>query len=111
MLSREGYTVLRASDGQEVLEICGKFRDPIHLLLTDVRMHQMSGLELAEKIREQRPETRILIMSAETTTAIAARNAPDAFLGKPFVPPTLLRCVRRLLTSSFRGICNDSELL
>jgi CheY-like chemotaxis protein len=111
ILSKQGFTVLAANDGKEALEICGTFKDQIHLLLTDVRMPRMSGLELAEKVREQRPETRILIMSAETIATIAAKNTPDAFLGKPFIPPTLLQCVQRLLTSSFRGICNDSELL
>jgi two-component system, cell cycle sensor histidine kinase and response regulator CckA len=40
MLSKEGYAVLTANDGQEALEICEKFADPIHLLLTDVIMPQ-----------------------------------------------------------------------
>ena len=35
MLSKEGYAVLTANDGQEALELCEKFKDPIHLLLTD----------------------------------------------------------------------------
>src|SRR5215813_6675740 len=43
MLSKEGYAVLTANDGQEALEICDKFTDPIHMLLTDVRMPRMSG--------------------------------------------------------------------
>ena len=63
MLSKEGYAVLTANDGQEAPELCEKFADPIHLLLTDVVMPRMTGLELAEKIREQRPETKIMVMS------------------------------------------------
>ena len=107
MLSKEGYAVLTANDGQEALELCEKFADPIHLLLTDVVMPRMTGLELAERIREQRPETKIMVMSGQTATTILEKNTPDAFLRKPFVPPTLLQCVQRVLTSSFRGVCHE----
>src|SRR5215831_7789923 len=55
MLEKEGYALLTANDGQEALEISEKFADPIHLLLTEVQMPQMNGLELAERVREQRP--------------------------------------------------------
>ena len=61
MLSKEGYAVLRANDGQEALELCEKFADPIHLLLTDVQMPRMDGFELAERVRERRPEIKVLI--------------------------------------------------
>ena len=111
MLSKEGYAVLTAKDGQEALELCEKFADPIHLLLTEVVMPRMTGLELAERVREQRPETKIMVMSGQTATTILEMNTPDAFLRKPFVPPTLLQCVQRVLTSSFRGVCHESDLL
>jgi CheY-like chemotaxis protein len=111
MLAREGYATLTANDGQEAIEICEMFKDPIHLLLTDVKMPRMNGLELAERIRELRPETKIMIMSAETADTIFKENTPDAFLRKPFIPPTLLKCVQRVLTTDFKGICHESELL
>jgi two-component system cell cycle sensor histidine kinase/response regulator CckA len=111
MLSKEGYAVLTANDGQEALEICEKFTDVIHLLLTDVNMPRMDGLQLAETVREQRPETRIMIMSGETAATILKENSPDAFLRKPFIPPTLLKCVQRVLESAFKGVCHESELL
>jgi two-component system, cell cycle sensor histidine kinase and response regulator CckA len=110
-LSNEGYAVLAANDGQEAREICDKFADPIHLLLTDVNMPRMEGSELAERVRECRPETKIMVMSGQTTTTILEENMPHAFLRKPFMPPTLLQCVRRVLTSSFRGICHESDVL
>jgi CheY-like chemotaxis protein len=111
MLSKEGYAVLTANDGQEALEICEKFKDPIHLLLTDITMPRMNGVKLAEKVRERRPETKIMIMSSETAYTILKENTPDAFLRKPFIPPTLLTCVRRVLRTEFTGVCYDSELL
>jgi CheY-like chemotaxis protein len=111
MLSKEGYAVLTASDGQEALEICGKFKDPIHLLLTDKTMPRVNGLDLAEQVLKRRPEIKVMIMSGETVDTILNENTPDAFLPKPFMPPTLIRCVERLLTSSFKGNCYESDLI
>jgi two-component system, cell cycle sensor histidine kinase and response regulator CckA len=111
MLSKEGYAVLTANDGQEALEICRRFKHPIQLLLTDKTMPRMNGLELAESVLRKRPEIKIMIMSGETADTILNKNTPDAFLAKPFMPPTLLVCVRRLLASEFKGICQESDLL
>lgn len=105
MLAKEHYAVLAANDGQEALEISAGFPDPIHLLLTDVRMPRMSGLTLAERIRESRRDIKIVIMSGETANTIFDRNVHDAFLRKPFIPPTLLRCVQRVLADGFSGSC------
>ena len=111
MLSKEGDAVLTANDGQEALEMCDKFKDPIQLLLTDVKMPRMNGLQLAKRVREQRNEIKILIMSSETADTILRENSPDAFLRKPFIPPTRLKCVRRVLAYSFKGVCQDADLL
>jgi two-component system cell cycle sensor histidine kinase/response regulator CckA len=107
MLAREGYILLTASDGQEALEICEAFTAPIDLLLTDVRMPRLDGLTLAETVRKRRPDMKILVMSGETTSVIREKNVYDAFLRKPFVPPTLLQCVQKVLEASFQGVCED----
>ena len=111
MLLKEGYAVLAANDGQEALDICRQFKEPIHLLLTDKTMPRMTGVELAEQVLRKRSEIKILIMSGETPDAVLNQNIPDAFLRKPFMPPTLLKCVQRLLDSEFKGICYESDLL
>jgi CheY-like chemotaxis protein len=110
MLSREGYSVLTANDGQEALELCTSFKAPIHMLLTDVTMPRMTGLELAERVQKKRSDIKVMIMSGETAQTVLKENALDAFLQKPFMPPTLLRCVQRLLTSDFKGICYEADL-
>src|SRR5215469_16411 len=74
MLSKEGYDVLTANDGEEGLEIVDKFKDPIHLLLTDINMPKMNGLQLAERVRTLRPQTKIMIMSAATAEEILREN-------------------------------------
>src|SRR5215472_9939254 len=94
MLFKEGYAVLAANDGQEALDICRQFKDPIHLLLSDKTMPRMTGAELAEQVLKKRSEIKILLMSGETPDAILNQNTPDAFLRKPFMPPTLLKCVQ-----------------
>jgi len=111
ILSTEGYTVLPANDGQEALEISRQFKDPIHLLLTDVTMPRMTGVELAKQILKKRSEIKVMIMSGETADSVFNQNTADAFLQKPFMPPTLRKCVRRLLDSEFKGICDDSDFL
>jgi CheY-like chemotaxis protein len=111
MLSNEGYAVLAANDGQEALDMCRQFKGPIHLLLTDQTMPGMTGVELAEQVLKNRPGMKIIIMSGGTPDAVLNQNTPDAFLQKPFMPPTLLQCVQRLLASEFKGVCNESDLL
>src|SRR5262245_12858109 len=81
MLSQEGYAVLTANDGQEALEICELFSDPIHLILTDVNMPRMDGLELAERVRKQRPEIKIVVMSVKRRRLSAKRTSTMHFSG------------------------------
>ena len=102
---------MAAKDGQEALDICRQFKGPIHMLLTDKTMPRMTGVELAEKVLKKRSEIKILIMSGETAEAVLNQNTLDAFLPKPFMPSTLLKCVKRLLDSEFKGVCYESDLL
>ena len=77
MLTKEGYVVLAANDGQEVLEIAATFKEPFHLLLTDVQMPRLDGLTLAERVREQWPTIKIIVMSGQLTTTILENNTPE----------------------------------
>src|SRR5262249_48204382 len=63
LLSRYGYRVLPCRNGAEALAIAGGVTDPIHLLLTDVVMPEMSGRILAQQLLERLPELRVLFMS------------------------------------------------
>jgi two-component system cell cycle sensor histidine kinase/response regulator CckA len=107
MLTREGYATLTANDGEEALEICKAFADPIHLLLTDITMPRMDGWTLTKHVRQLRPEIKVIIMSGQTTDTIREGNTPDAFLRKPFIPPTLLKCVQRVLASTCPVECEE----
>jgi PAS domain S-box-containing protein len=93
MLRDRGYTVLEAGDGREALDLAARHRR-IHLLLSDVIMPQMGGLELWERIRELSPATRVLFLTGHTTTAI---ESGPALLPKPFSAEELAAKVREVL--------------
>ncbi len=102
-LVREGYTVLVAEDGEQAIQIASAHPGAIHLLVTDVVMPGLTGLELSEKLRPARPEMAVLFISGFTFEA--ALPAPDttrgtAYLPKPFDTKTLGAKVRELLLAS-----------
>jgi len=103
VLEKHGYTVLAARSGVEALamaENCARIRHPIHLLLTDVVMQQMSGRQLAEEIERRFPGIKVLFMSGYTNDAVLQRGVlaeGSAFLQKPFSTEALVGKVRELL--------------
>ncbi len=100
ILQAQGYTVLEARRGDEALEISARHKGPIHLVLTDVVMPQMSGQELASCLATLHPESKVLYMSGYTDHAILHQGVLDpntAFIGKPFTPDGLARKVRKVL--------------
>ena len=100
ILAEQGYHVLEAASGAQALQVAAEHAGPIHLLITDLVMPQMSGTDLARRLREQRPKTRVLYTSGYAENAIA-REAPFdpalAFLPKPYIAETLLFKVRSVL--------------
>ena len=103
ILSGNGYKVLEAGNGREALLVSEAHRGEIDLLLTDVIMPKMSGRDLGERIRLQRPGLRILYMSGYTDDAILRHGVLEngiPFLQKPFTPEGLARMVREVLDSA-----------
>ncbi|HSQ49842.1 MAG TPA: ATP-binding protein, partial [Nitrospiraceae bacterium] len=101
-LRLHGYTVLEARHGIEALLTSAKYVGPIHLLLTDVVMPQMSGPEVAEKILTVRPEIKVLYMSGYPDHPLFDQGGVSrqtGFLPKPFSPPALTQKVREVLDS------------
>lgn len=95
-----GYTVLGAASGNEALRIAKELHGPIHLLLTDVVMPEMSGPELASQIVADRPEIKLIFTSGYTDDVIARQgilHPASAFIQKPYRPKALARKIREVL--------------
>jgi len=99
-LSTYGYQVLDAANGEDALSLARQHQGSIHLLLTDVIMPSISGREVAGRLLESRPATRVLFMSGYTDDAIVHQGVLDQsanFIQKPFDPDALARKVREVL--------------
>jgi DNA-binding NtrC family response regulator len=99
-LTGQGLTVLEAAGGEEALRVCKQHQGPIHLLLIDVVMPGMSGVELAPQIMALRPDIKVILMSGYRDDHIllnAALNPNTPFFHKPFTLEDLVRKIHELL--------------
>ena len=95
-----GYLVLVLDSALEAERVCQQHQGSIDLLLTDVIMREMSGPDLAQRLKKLRPQTKVLFMSGYTDAAIVHQGVLDpgiAFLPKPFTPSSLAGKVRQVL--------------
>jgi signal transduction histidine kinase/CheY-like chemotaxis protein len=95
-----GYRVCSAGDGESALRLSREFEGPVDLLLTDVVMPKMSGRQLAERLKKERPDIKVLYMSGYTNNTIAQHGALQVgthFVSKPFAAAELTRKVRQAL--------------
>ena len=100
VLHDHGYTVLEARKGDEALVLAELHEGPIHLLLTDVVMPEMSGREVAQQLLLLRPEIKVLYMSGYTDDTVVRHGVEESevpFLQKPFTPEVLMAKVREVL--------------
>ncbi len=102
-LEKQGYRVIEAADGIVAVQIAVAHSGVIHLLLTDVIMPGMNGRELAQRMAEIRPNTKVLYMSGYTENVIGHNGTLDAgirLLQKPFTLRDLKSRVREVLDSN-----------
>ena len=99
-LRREGYRILVAGNGLEALDISnGGQNGCINILLSDVSMPYMGGIQLAECLRETQPDLRVLLISGLPLQEVRDRCGPTFLpnlLSKPFSVSDLTRGVREL---------------
>jgi signal transduction histidine kinase/ActR/RegA family two-component response regulator len=101
VLGELGYQVLVAGSSEEALRLAERDTDPVDLLITDVVMSGMNGIELAERFTMKRPATKVLYMTGYSHEAVAGLGAlrGSALLQKPFRPNDLALRVREVLDS------------
>jgi two-component system cell cycle sensor histidine kinase/response regulator CckA len=96
-LASHGYRLIEASNGEEALRAAKDHAGPIHLLITDVVMPQMSGVELARLFREIRPDAKVLYISGYMHDSLPGPEPSAQILLKPFTSDVLLARVHALL--------------
>jgi DNA-binding NtrC family response regulator len=100
LLEDHGYRTLQAGDGSEAIELLAAGPESIALVLTDIRMPTVSGLELERMVRARWPHLGVLLMSGETTQEWLTQVVRDRalhMLRKPFTAEILLEAVREML--------------
>lgn len=100
-LTASGFHVLQAPEGESALAASARFDGRIDLLLTDVIMPGMHGIEVAQRVTQRRPDTRVLFMSGHAEDILGSRGiiADDRtrLLQKPFGGRDLVRAVQEAL--------------
>jgi len=103
ILGAAGYTVLSTTDPRQALRLARTHPEPVHLLVTDVVMPLMNGMQLATEVQVLRPDVKILLISAyrtkETEDFRMRLGLRGLFLDKPFTVAALTGAVRSLLTA------------
>jgi CheY-like chemotaxis protein len=109
VLIRNGYDVLTAQNGIDALQFVNAGAGPFDLLITDVVMPGMGGVQLARVLLEKRPDLRVLFISghaADTLPELDSRGRATRFLEKPFSPNMLAGAVRDILDEHISAATN-----
>ncbi len=106
ILERHGYRVLPCGEVAEALATARQFAGPIDLLITDVVMPGGNGRLLAEKLRQLRPQLRVLYVSGYTADVLGETGVLNDglhFLPKPYGPAALLARLRKIFAEPAVG--------
>ncbi len=110
ILERHGYRVAEASNGLEAMDVLHRFPGPIHLLLTDVVMPEVGGVELAEHFASVYPGVPVLYMSGYNDRLWMDSDKAVNFIQKPFSSPALLARIRELLDARREALDHKAEV-
>ena|SRR2546421_3215482 len=106
ILERAEFTVLAAGSAEEAMQLAAATKT-IDLLLSDVMMPDMSGPDLALKLKELRPEMRVMLMSGYPDGGMLFLNYGWHFIEKPFLPIQLVAKINGVLEEEMRDQSTD----
>lgn len=101
MLENGGFNVHKASGGERALSLLRSGDMPFDLLLIDVVMPEMGGVELADKVASEQPDARILFMTGHSDEIVSGKGILGGnreYIGKPFSQEDILKKVRMILS-------------
>ena len=99
LLKKNGYNVLVAESGEDALQQSRAYQGKIDLLMSNIQMPGMTGMELGTKMILERPDLRVMLMSG-FTSGMLVLNDGWHFLHKPFIPSQLKDLIMNLLSPS-----------
>ena len=100
VLDGAGLKVVEAKDGEHAVEICKSWAEPIDIVVSDLAMPKLNGLQLKEIVAGLRPTVKFLLISGYAEDVVedpAILRTDTNFLEKPFLPDELVLKVRQLL--------------
>jgi len=109
ILKAAKFNVLGARDGALGVKLAAETTEVIDLLLSDVDMPQLSGPDLGQKLKQARPNLRVMLMSGGHNGSLLVLNYGWAFIQKPFVPIKLVKMVREVLEAPDRSQTGGQE--
>lgn len=107
ILERAGFRVLATGSGAHAIRIESSTPETIHLLLSDVMMPDMSGPVVAQLIRKNRPDMRVMLMSGYAEGDMLLLNHGWHFIEKPFLSQALVSRVKEVLHTPERSQGDD----
>lgn len=104
VLRRGGFEVVEAEDGLDALSLIKAMGGAVSVLVTDIKMPRMSGIELADAVMVEFPEIPVVFISgAHFEDLLPDPDGRVAFLPKPFGPEAMLETVRGLVNGMARA--------
>ena len=94
-LTRDGFKVLQAQNGEVALSVARKHQGNIDLLFTDVQMPALDGFDLQERFQQEQSQAKLLVISGALPRNVRGVDFP--LLRKPFLPSELSAKVREIL--------------
>jgi two-component system cell cycle sensor histidine kinase/response regulator CckA len=107
ILEDANFTVIPATNAKQAIRLEAEFPGTIDLLLSDVRMTGTSGPALAKRLKERRPQMRVVLMSGYPGGALLVLNYGWHYIEKPFVPSVLVSKIKDVLRGETREQATD----